>query len=73
MTAPHSAEISWLTPYIVQDRETYTVHYSTDSSLHNSSEVVIESNNEFNTNQKFAVNITGLIPFTTYYYIIYTS
>ena len=67
ITAPHSAEISWITPYTVQDRETYTVHYSTDSSLHNSSEVVIESNNEFTTNQKFLVNITGLIPFTTYY------
>ena len=39
-------------------------------SLQNSSEVVIEANNRFSTNQKFAINITGLIPFKTYYYII---
>ena len=68
ITGPHSVEISWVTPYIVLDRETYTVRYSTDSSLQNSSKVVIEANNEFTTNQKFSVNISGLIPFTKYYY-----
>ena len=39
-------------------------------SLLNSSEVVIEATNKFVFNQEFSVNITGLIPFTTYYYII---
>ena len=70
ITAPYSVRISWVTPYIVMDKETYTIQYSTDSSLQNSSEVVIEANNGFTTDQKLSVNITGLIPFTTYYYMI---
>ena len=69
-TTPYSAEISWVTPYVVQDKETYTVQYSTDISLQNSNEVVVENTNEFAIDQRFSVNITGLIPFTTYYYII---
>ena len=67
---PFSAEISWVTPYIALDRETYTVQYNTDMSLQNSIEVVIETINEFVINQRFSVNITGLTSFTTYYYII---
>ena len=70
ITAPYSVLISWVTPYIIQNKETYSVQYSTDMSIQNSSEVVIEANNEFAINQKFSINITGLIPFTTYYYII---
>ena len=70
ITAPYSATISWVTPYIVMDKETYTVQYSTDNSLQNSREVVIEANNGFTIDQIFSVNITRLIPFTTYYYII---
>ena len=69
-TTPYSAEISWVIPYVVLDKETYTVHHSTDMLLQNSSEVVIENNMEYVINQKFSINITGLIPFTTYYYII---
>ena len=46
------------------------MQYSTDMSLQNSREVVIVNENEFVINQKFSINITGLIPFTTYYYII---
>ena len=70
ITAPYSAEISWVVLHIILDEETYTVKYSTDMSLQNSREVVIENDNEFLINQKFSINITGLIPFTTYYYII---
>ena len=69
-TTPYSAEISWVTPYIISDTETFLVQYSTDTSLEHASEVAIEASNEFVFNQKFSVNITGLIPFTTYYYII---
>ena len=69
-TTPYSAEISWVTPYVVLDEETYTVQYSTDMPLQNSSEVVVENTDEFAINEKFSVNITGLVPFTTYYYII---
>ena len=70
ITAPYSAIISWVTPYIAQDKETYTVQLSTDVILWNSSKIVIEVTNDFVFNQNFSVNITGLIPFTTYYYII---
>ena len=70
ITAPYSAEISWVTPYIAQDMETYTVQYSTDMSLQDNNEIMIEAINVFALNQNFAVNITQLIPFTTYYYII---
>ena len=52
------------------DKETYSVQYSTDMSLPNSTEVVMEANNKFTINQNFSIDITGLIPFTTYYYII---
>ena len=69
-TTPYSAEISWATPYIVLDKETYTVQYSTDISLQNRNGIVIEAINEFSINLRFSVNITELIPFTTYYYII---
>ena len=70
ITAPYSAELSWVVLHIILDKETYTVKYSTDMSLQNSREVVIENDDEFSINQKFSVNITGLVPFTTYYYII---
>ena len=70
ITAPYSVVISWVTPYIIQNKETYSVQYSTNMSIQNSSEVVIEANNEFTIDQNFSINITGLIPFTTYYYII---
>ena len=73
VTAPYSVVISWVILHIILDKETYIVQYSTDMSLQNSSEVVIENNNEFAINQKFSINITGLIPFTTYYYIIKAS
>ena len=52
------------------DKEIYSVQYSTDMTLQNSREVVIEVNNGFIINQNFSINITGLIPFTTYHYII---
>ena len=70
ITAPHFAIISWMILYIVQDKETYTVQYSTDMLLRNSSEVVIEVTNGFVFHQNFSVNITGLNPFITYYYKI---
>ena len=72
-TTPYSAEVSWVTPFIVLDKETYTVQYGTNISLQNSNEIVIEAINKFAINQRFSVNITGIIPFTTYYYIIQTN
>ena len=48
---PYSAEISWVIPYVVLDKETYTLHYSTDMTLQNSSEVLLENNMEYAINQ----------------------
>ena len=70
ITAPHSVEISWMTPYIIMDRETYSVQYSTDVSLQSSSKVIIEATNRFTINETFSIYVIGLSPFTTYYYII---
>ena len=42
-------------------------------SLQNSSEVVMGSTDGLVTNQVFSVNVTGLIPFTTYYYIVWAN
>jgi len=44
-----------------------------DESFQNTKEVMIENANEFAVNQNFTVNISELIPFTTYYYIIWSS
>ena len=70
ITAPHSVEISWMTPYIILDNETYSVQYGTNVSLQNSSEVMIVATNRYTINETFSINITNLIPFTEYYYII---
>ena len=67
---PYSVNISWIVRSIVNDTETYTVLYGTDMNTLSSS-VVRMGNTDLSTiNEKFTVNITGLIPFTAYYYII---
>ena len=70
ITGPYSVEISWMTPYIILDRETYSVQYSTDVSLQDGSKVIIEATNRFTINESFSIYIIGLNPFTTYYYNI---
>ena len=45
--------------------------YGTDvTSLTNSSEVIIGNTGLSTINEMFTVNIDGLIPFTTYYFIV---
>ena len=52
---------------IVDDDETYTVYYGTDSmALVNS----ITGMGNASVSNEFNVTINGLMPFTTYYYII---
>ena len=52
---------------IVDDAETYKVYYSTDSmALVNS----IRGMGNTSVSNEFNVTINGLMPFTTYYYII---
>ena len=70
VTTPNSVIISWIVRSIVNDTETYTVLYGTDMNTLSSS-VVRMGNTDLSTiNEEFSVNITGLTPFTTYYYII---
>jgi len=71
VTTPYSANISWIVRSIVNDTETYTVLYGNDTMrLTSSSEVVIGNANSSTINEMFTVNISGLMPFTTYYFII---
>ena len=52
---------------IVDDAETYRVYYGTDSMA-----LVNNTRGMGNTNvsNEFSVTINGLMPFTTYYYIV---
>ena len=70
-TEPTSATISWIVANISFDHENYIVMYGTERAvLQNTSEVVVGNRNVLVTNDAFNVTITGLIPFTTYYYIL---
>jgi len=56
---------------IVFDTETYSVQYGTDMIMLSSTSEVINGNDDVSTiNEVFSVNITGLTPFTTYYYTV---
>ena len=58
-------------PTIVFDQENYTVQYGTDMMmLQSTSELVQGNSNRTVINGIFSVNITGLTPFTRYYFII---
>ena len=67
ITTPYSVNVSWMTTSIVHDTERYTVYYGTDSmTLVNSTERLGPTNMP----DTYTVNISGLMPFTTYYYIV---
>ena len=70
ITTPYSVNISWIVQSIVNDTETYTVLYGSDMNTLSSSVVRMGNTDLSAINEMFTVNITGLIPFTTYYYII---
>ena len=72
-TSPYLAYITWVVEFIVFDTEVYSVQYGTDMSLQDSSQVVMGSSDGLVTNQVFSVNITGLTPFITYYYIVWAN
>ena len=66
ITTPYSANITWIVT-IVHDDETYTVYYGTDSmALVNT----IEGMGNASVSNEFSATINGLMPFTTYYYIV---
>ena len=67
ITTPYSVNISWMVTSIVHDAETYTVYYGIDNmTLVNSTERLGPTNMP----DTYTVNISGLLPFTTYYYIV---
>ena len=71
ITTPYSVNISWVIPTIVFDQENYTVQYGTDMMMLQSTSELVQGSNDTNViNGMFSVDITGLIPFTTYYYVI---
>jgi len=71
ITTPYSVNISWVVPSIIFDQENYTVWYGTDMTmLQSTSELVQGSSNRSVVNGLFSTNITGLSPFTRYYYVI---
>ena len=73
ITTPYSVSISWIVTIIVYDVETYTVHYGTDS-MTLVDNIVIMGNTDLSAISKvFTVNISALISFTKYYYILSAS
>ena len=73
ITTPYSVNISWIVTNITFDPETYTVLDGSNMTMLLNASEVIEGNNDTSANNEvFSSNITGLIPFTTYYYIIRT-
>ena len=71
ITTPNSAIISWMVPSIAFDQENYTVQYGTEIAMLSTTSRVVQGNdNLFALNDLFSINITGLTPFTRYYYTI---
>ena len=70
-TAPYSVNISWIVINVTFGTEVYSVQYGTEMTMLLSISEVVEGNTDTSIiNEMFSVNITGLIPFTTYYYIV---
>ena len=71
ITAPYSVNISWIVKNVTFGTEVYSVQYGTEMTMLLSISEVVEGNTDTSViNEVFSVNITGLIPFTTYYYIV---
>ena len=71
ITTPYSVNISWIITNITFGTETYSVQYGTKVTMLQSTSEVVEGNTNTSVdNEVFSINITGLIPFTTYYYIV---
>ena len=67
ITTPYLVNISWIVTSMVYDAETYTVYYGTDNM------VLVNNTEELgptNVPDVYTVTISGLMPFTTYYYFV---
>ena len=74
IATPYSVNISWVVSFTAYDNEIYSVQYGTDSTLlQNTSQVVMGNSYQFAIDDVFSVNITGLMPFTAYYYIVWAN
>ena len=70
-STPCSVNILWLVPGIVFDQENYTVQFGTDMKMLSSTSDIVQGNDNVDViNDQFSINITGLTPFTRYYYTI---
>ena len=70
ITTPYSVNISWLVRNVVFDQENYTIQYGTDETLLDTSQVVEGNSDTLTTDEVFYINVTGLAPYTMYYYRI---
>ena len=70
-TSTNSVNISWMVPNIIFDQETYSVQYGIYDTMMLLGTRNVTGNSELSTvNEVFSVTITGLTPFTRYYYIL---
>ena len=70
-TSTNSVMISWMVPNIIFDQETYSLQYGIRDTMTLLGTRNVTGNSELSTvNEMFSVNITGLTPFTNYYFFL---
>ena len=70
-TSTNSVNISWMVPNIICDQETYSVQYGIRDTMMLLGTRNVTGNTKLSTvNEIFSVIITGLTPFTRYYFIL---
>ena len=70
-TSTTSVNISWMVPNIIFDQEAYSVQYGIRDTMMLLGTRNMTGNSELSTkNEMFSVTITGLTPFTRYYFIL---
>eukprot|EP00731_Ephydatia_muelleri_P019173 Em0011g1213a len=69
-----SLTIQWMVPFIAYTRETYVVRYGSAPDNLNQSSILVNGSADLNvTGAQFGVNLTGLVPYSLYYYTIVAS
>ena len=69
-----TATIQWTVPFVAYTRETYVVRYGSAPDNLNRSSMVVNGSAYLNvTGEQFGVNLTGLVPYSQYYYTIELS
>eukprot|EP00731_Ephydatia_muelleri_P019111 Em0011g1151a len=68
------ATIQWMVPFIAYTRETYVVRYGSAPDNLNQSSILVNGSADLNvTGAQFGVNLTGLVPYSLYYFTIEAS